>query len=195
MRLSRWLAAALACTALGIAMQRASAGGPPVTAYGERRVAQYRIPADALGRTPWNGPLDRVGQGRNPYRLVLTVDGVTQAAGPVRSRWQAGWSVSEGANATRDVVMALTAAAAQPAVAAGEASRLTLASGPVSFRGEREVEALLGLVELQNLDLREVTLEVWSGAPPLGWRDAVVIQAAALLGFLGVALALLMRRR
>jgi hypothetical protein len=117
-------------------------------------------------RAPWVGPEQSVGVGRNPYTLVLNVQGVARAAGEVRAQWQAGWDVRVGANAHREVVLALPTLAIQQ-VAAGQDVQLTARSAPVSFRGERSVAPLLGLVLASNLDVREVQIEIWSGSSPL----------------------------
>jgi hypothetical protein len=97
--------------------------------HGRELVAQFQLPADAVARyaalaatsndaaisertalidgAVWVGPLQQVGIGRNPYKMVLTVHGVARAAGDVRARWQAGWEVRESATATREVLMSV----------------------------------------------------------------------------------------
>ena len=179
-------------------------------AYGRELVAQFQLPADAVARyaalaaprdeaageraplidhAMWVGPLQQVGIGRNPYTLVLTVNGVARASGDVRARWQAGWEVRESAVATREVLMSV-GAQLDGETAAGTPVTLTAVSAPLSFRGERQASPLLNLVHANNLDISAVHLQVWSGSAPLMAWPALSAPRPALLG-LG-ALCLLM---
>ena len=188
--------------------------------YGERLVAQYRLPADTIARyaalaagaaddatpreqslfadaAPWVGPKQRAGVGQNPYTLVLTVSGVTRSAGAVYAQWQAGWEIQESPVASREVLMLLPGIA-RAGLAAGEALTLSVSGGRVSFRGERSVAPMLGLVQARNLAIDSVELQVWSGAPPMAWAlppwsrmAPLALGAACLL----VGLGLTYRRR
>jgi hypothetical protein len=176
-------------------------------AHGRERLAQYQLPNEMIARyaalaagavsddstrlnsmfadrSPWVGPEHRAGVGRNPYTLVLTVSGVARSAGDVHSQWQAGWEVYESADASREVLMAVSGLARKRA-AAGQRLTLTASSPPVSFRGERKVAPMLGLVQSRNLDIDDVRLEVWSGTAPLPWYG----ELASLLALLGLAAA------
>jgi hypothetical protein len=168
-------------------------------AHGRELVAQYPLPAEAVaryaasrtgpGREPapsadsatWVGPLQRVGVGRNPYTLVLTVSGVAREAGEISARWQAGWEVRESPVATREVLIAV-AAHHRGSSAAGTPVTLTAASTPLSFRGERQAAPLLSLVNADNLDISDVHLQIWSGSAPLVAWPAMAAPRPALLG-------------
>lgn len=181
-------------------------------AHGRELVAQYQLPADAVARyaalaapaartvpasetaartdtSGWVGPLQQVGVGRNPYTMVLTINGVAREAGNVRAHWQAGWEVRESPLATREVLMSV-AAQRHTSAAAGNLVTLTAISAPLSFRGERQAAPLLNLVNASNLDISDVHLQVWSGSAPLMAWPALSTPRPALLG-LG-ALCLLM---
>ena len=189
---SAWLRFGLLLTAVGLLAQAAlpATGGEP-PAYGERLVAQYQLPLDAIDRyaamaagtgmkepargnsmfadrSPWVGVAQPAGVGRNPYTLVFTVRGVARAAGEVQAQWQAGWLVHESPNASREVVMVVPRIDST-AQTAGQALTLTASSPRVSFRGEREVAPMLGLVQSHNLDIHEVQVQVWSGTAPTAW--------------------------
>ena len=198
----------------------APALGRAPRAYGERLVAQYRLPADKIERyaalaagtagdlsprneslfaddSPWIGPKQRAGVGHNPYTLVLTVSGVTRSAGAVYAQWQAGWEIHESPLASREILMAMPSIA-RAGLAAGEALTLSVSGGRVSFRGERSVAPMLGLVQARNLAIDAVELQVWSGAAPMAWalppwsrRAPLALGAACLL----VGLGLTYRRR
>lgn len=189
---SAWLRFGLLLTAVGLLAQAAlpaTSGETP--AYGERLVAQYQLPlatidryaAMAAGtglkepargnsmfadRSPWVGVAQPAGVGRNPYTLVFTVRGVARAAGEVQAQWQAGWLVHESPNASREVVMVVPRIDSMAATA-GQALTLTASSPRVSFRGERSVAPMLGLVQSHNLDIHEVQVQVWSGTAPTAW--------------------------
>jgi hypothetical protein len=117
---------------------------------------------------PWVGPEQRAGVGHNPYTLVFTVSGVAKAAGEVYAHWQAGWEVHESPVARRELLMVVPPIT-RSGMAAGQAMSLTASSPRVSFRGERSVAPMLGLVQMRNFEINDVQIEVWSGAAPLAW--------------------------
>jgi hypothetical protein len=200
-----WLLAAAAMLA---AMAMPAASRQP-RAYGKYLVAQYQLPATTIARyaalaagtadneldsgssmfadrSPWIGPAQRAGVGHNPYTLVLTVSGVAKAAGDVYAQWQAGWEVHESPAASREIVMAVPGAVREGAVT-GERVNLTVNSARVSFRGERRVAPMLGLVQTRNLDIDEVFLQVWSGNPPVA-SPAMLFSPNALMVALAIGL-------
>ncbi len=65
-------------------------------------------------------------------------------------------------------------------MAGGQALTLTASSARVSFRGERSVAPMLGLVQMRNLDINDVQLQVWSGAAPQAWAVPPWSRAALL---------------
>ena len=189
---SAWLRFGLLLIAVGLLAQAAiPATGVEPPAYGEQLVAQVRLPLAAIDRyaamaagtglkepargnsmfadrSPWVGVAQTAGVGRNPYTLVFTVRGVARAAGQVQAQWQAGWQVHESPTASREVVMVVPRIEST-AEAAGQALTLTASSPRVSFRGERSVAPMLGLVQMRNLDIHEVEVQVWSGTAPTTW--------------------------
>lgn len=187
-----WVRFGLLLAAVGLftAAAKPAIGREP-RAYGQRLIAQYQLPPDAIARyaamtagtaldvppredsmfadrLPWVGPQQRAGAGHNPYTLVFKVSGVAKAAGDVYAHWQAGWEVHESPVASRDVVMVVPPLA-RAGMAAGQALTLTASSARVSFRGQRSVAPMLGLVQARNLDINDVQVEVWSGAAPQAW--------------------------
>lgn len=170
--------------------------------HGDRLLAQYHLPAEAIARyaamaagsagneerrasslfadaLPWIGPTHAAGVGRNPYTLVITVQGLAKTAGDVHSQWQAGWEVYESPAAMRELLQPVSGLAAK-AVAAGAPLTLTARTGPISFRGERRVAPVLGLVYANNLEINDVRLEVWSGTAPLTLPAAPLSRTALL---------------
>lgn len=206
------LRAALIVAAALAFFHAASAVSNHKRSHGRELVAQFQLPSDAVARyaalagvaprdetasehttriddAMWVGPLQQVGIGRNPYKMVLTVSGVARTAGDVRARWQAGWQVRESATATREVLMSV-GTQLDGETAAGAPVTLTAVSAPLSFRGERQVSPMLNLVHANNLDIHDVHLQVWSGPAPLVAWPAL---SAPRPGWLGLgALCLLM---
>jgi hypothetical protein len=195
----------------------ASSRGQP--AYGERLLAQYRLPADTVAqyasfsaspqlaggsrrlqallaeKVAWTGPTADVGVGRNPYTLVLTVSGAARVAGDVKSVWHTGWQVWESPQASHDVLIPIAGIARQ-GVAAGTPLTLTATSGPVSFRGERSVAPMVGLVSAENMDIHDVQLQVWSGTVPMHWPGrSASLTPLLFLGGLALLAAWAWRRR
>jgi hypothetical protein len=135
---------------------------------------------------PWHGPGLSVGVGHNPYNLALTVKGLAPAAGDVRSAWQIGWEYDDTDGQRRRFVVPQTDTA-RSGVTAGSEVRLTGTSGPISFREPRNVLPFVGLVQLDNLNVTQVSLQVWSGTAPLDWLPSWTQQLkAALLIALGL---------
>ncbi len=191
---SAWMRYGLLLAAVGLFAAAATpAAEREARAHGERLVAQYRLPPDSIARyaalaagqaldtvrneqsmfadrSPWIGPEQRAGVGHNPYTLVLTVSGVAKAAGDVHAQWQAGWRLRESVTASRELVLALPRIA-RAGLAAGQPVTLSAISTRVSFRGERNVAPMLGLMQMGNLDLDAVQVQVWSGAAPPAWAE------------------------
>lgn len=189
---SDWFRVGLLLAALGLfAVATTPAIGREPRAHGKSLVAQYQLPPDAIARyaamaagtdqnvtrredsmfadrLPWVGPKHRAGVGHNPYTLVFTVSGLAKAAGEVQAHWQAGWEIQESPVASRELVMAVPRLA-RAGVAAGQPVTLTASSTRVSFRGERHVAPMLGLVQMRNLDISDVHLQVWSGEAANAW--------------------------
>ena len=212
MSTSTWLRSGLllAAMALFVAATTPAQGREP-RKFGKRMVAQYQLPADEIARyaamaagtaqnvtrreesmfadnSPWVGPKQRAGVGQNPYTLVFRISGVAKAAGEVQAQWQAGWEIQESPVASRELLMAVPRMA-RSGVTAGQPLTLTASSTRVSFRGERNVAPMLGLVQMRNLDISEVRLQVWSGEAAQAWsvpalpRGVLVAMGLACLVF------------
>lgn len=200
---SAWLRMGVLLVAVGLfAAATTPAMGREPRAFGQRLVVQFQLPPQTIARyaamaagtamdassrenslfadrEPWVGPPQRAGVGQNPYTLVFTVYGVAKAAGTVYAQWQAGWEVQESPAAKRDVMMVVPPIA-RSGVTAGQALSLTASSTLVSFRGERSVAPMLGLVQMRNLDIKDVQVQVWSGAAPLAWPELPMSRNALL---------------
>ena len=195
-----------------------TAAGNSQRAHGRELVAQFQLPSDAVARyamlagaaprdeaprertvlidnAAWVGPLQQVGIGRNPYTMVLTVNGVARASGDIRTRWQAGWELRESAAATREVLMSV-GTQLEGRQQAGEPVTLTAVSAPLSFRGERQAAPRINLVDANNLDISDVHLQIWSGSAPFAaWRALSAPRPAWLgLGALCLLLCFFLRR-
>jgi len=211
-----FIAALLALALLMAVLATPVQGGSATTSTprpGRELLAEYRLPASMLAKyamhhplvhlrpdapkrhltlaeaVPWHGPGFRAGEGRNPYNLVLTVVGHAPVGGDVRSFWQIGWEYEEANGQRRRYVVPQTDAM-RSGVAAGSEVRLTAASGPISFRELRHVLPFVGLVQLDNLDIHQVNVQVWSGPAPLDWlpvwsplAKALALTAVGLLAW------------
>ena len=207
-----WFRFGLLLAAVGLFAAAATpAIGREPRAHGKRLVAQYQLPPDTIeryaamaagtaghaaprgntlfaDRSPWVGSKHRAGVGHNPYPLVFTVSGVAKAAGEVVAQWQAGWEIQESPVASRELVMAVPRAT-RTGVSAGQPLTLTTRSTQVSFRGERNVAPMLGLVQTRNLDISAVQLQVWSGEAAQAW--SLPTPPRGMLAVMGLACLLL----
>lgn len=192
MFINGWFRFALLLVAVGLfAAATTPAIGSEPRAHGERLVAQYQLPTTAIeryvaiaegtaghelprestqfaDRYPWVGARQRAGVGHNPYTLVFTISGTAKAAGDVVAQWQAGWHIQESSVASRQLVIPLPRET-RTGVSAGQPLTLTTSSTRVSFRGERNVAPMLGLVQMRNMDISGVNLQVWSGEAAQAW--------------------------
>jgi hypothetical protein len=200
---SAWFRFGLLLAAAGLlTLAITPAVGREPRAYGRQLVVQYQLPPDTIARyaalaagtaldasprensmfadrSPWVGPKQSAGVGRNPYTLVFTVRAAARTAGAAYAQWQAGWEVHESPVASRELLMAVPRTA-RSGLVAGQALTLTASSSRVSFRGERSVAPMLGLVQMHNLDISAVELQVWSGEAPVAWPELPLSPAALL---------------
>ena len=209
---SGWFRFGLLLAAVGLFAAAATpAIGREPRAHGKRLIAQYQLPPDTIeryaamaagkaghaaprdntmfaDRSPWVGSKHRAGVGDSPYTLVFTVSGVAKAAGEVFAQWQAGWEIQESPVASRELVMAVPRAT-RSGVTAGQPLTLTTSTTRVTFRGERNVAPMLGLVQTRNLDINDVQLQVWSGAAAQAW--SLPTPPRSVLAVMGLACLLL----
>lgn len=187
----------------------AAEGAPPADSkeFGQTLVAEYDIPADVVekfnafippapkkGEAPlfnalladtadWIGPFFPVNSTKNPYRVVVTLSGYVKAKGDAVTMWQGGWRLDDGVT-RRTVIAGLT----KLDVNAGERVVLTAASAPNSFAKDMQVAASLGLIKAQNLDIKSVHVQVWSGvasaSPVQAFMSMNWLVTALVFGFL-----------
>jgi hypothetical protein len=146
---------------------------PEDAAYGQRRIAEYAVPAATVARyarfkpnaplpgeskivnalladtVEWVGPPMTVGPDQNPYRLVLRVRGQALADGDVASLWQAGWRFPLSDGGTQDRVDPVSGVTRER-VRSGETQSFVAPSGGSTFREAREVQPFVGLVNLRS---------------------------------------------
>jgi hypothetical protein len=200
-RRGAWLVAVLALVA--IAASHADEGAQQ--AFGQRLLAEYSLPATTVARyagfkpnapmrgeskvanalladtVEWLGPETVVGPGHNPYRLVLRVRGQAIADGDVASLWRAGWRWPTADFGTQDRVDPVTGVTRER-VRAGDALVFVAPSSGSTFKEEREVRPFVGLVNVRNLRIDEVTVEVWQGVPPANWQETLLSLPALGIG-------------
>ena len=201
---SAWFRLSLFLMSVGLCLvQVTPAKSREPHAYGQKLVAQYELPLQAIEHyaemaagnaahearregsrfadaSPWVGPNERVGEGHNPYTVVFTVRGTARAAGEVFAQWQAGWEVDEPLGARLEVLTAVPHTTTTTA-RAGASVTLTASSDRISFRGVRTVAPKLGLVQMRNLRIEDVQVQVWSGSAPMTWSTLPVPSIALLI--------------
>jgi len=187
-------------------------------AYGQRLLAEYRVPAQTIAdyarfkpsapdakesklvntllaeALPWRGPALSASPGHNPYTVVLRVSGVAVADGDVSSLWRAGWEFAVSDGGTQEQASPV-GGIARLAAQAGETLLLEAAAAPVSFKTEREVTPYVGLVQLRNFVIRDVHVQVWQGVAPARWHEIALSTPALGVGLVMLALVVWWRRR
>ena len=122
---------------------------------------------------------------KNPenYRnLVVRVAGSVPAGGDSASVWMAGWSED---GAVRGAAVTGTSSAGHTA---GDRVTLTGASGPLSFKEDRNLQPVLMFLGSNNQQIDSVRLEVWSGIGKASFTERLWAWLPLLTGlvFLGV---------
>jgi hypothetical protein len=176
---------ALAAKVAAVVLACASADSPAKESkYGKTLVAQYEVPqevvmkyADFVPSKPdkhesaivnamladtvdWVGRPLNVESSKNPYTVVVTVIGKAKSAGDATSLWQVGWKLEGG-----ESLMNPLGGLSKSDVKAGERVELTVAARPTSFKEDRSVGVVLGLVNARNFDIDRVNVAIWSGIP------------------------------
>ena len=176
---------AFAALLAAIALAGASTDSPAKESkYGKTLIKEYEVPqevvmkyADFVPSKPdkhesaivnamladtvdWvGGPLN-VEQARNPYTVVVTVTGKAKSAGDATSLWQVGWKLEGG-----ESLMNPLGGLSKSDVKAGERVELSVAARPTSFKEDRAVGVVLGMVNARNFDIDRVHVAIWSGIP------------------------------
>ncbi|UXY17192.1 hypothetical protein N8I74_09350 [Chitiniphilus purpureus] len=154
--------------------------------YGQTLLAQYALPRTKLdelaqfrpstpaftgGQTEqmplahtsnWHSPPLDILPATNPYTIVVSVAGRAREDGAATTLWQAGWQHAQGIT-ERHTLNGLTRNTAK----AGEVFRVTQAAAPGWFDQAQQVNVWLGLMQMHNVELDDVTVQVWSGLPQI----------------------------
>jgi hypothetical protein len=134
--------------------------------YGRDLVSAAAIPvAPFLNGDPWTGAKQRMDSTKNPYTIVVTVEGTAKADGDVSMLWTSGWQTASGNK--------LQPAMGRPVVGvkAGEHVVVRRAGPPGQFIDDKDAAPAVALVRVDNLQVEQVSVEVWSGFPKMNWMD------------------------
>lgn len=201
--MARWIAA-LACAVSMLAPAGALHAKESPTEFGKQLVQVHELPAEALARfarhdaelkakgqkpsfmdggsVDWAAsPLALPASG-NPYRIVVRVAGSVPVDGDSASVWMAGWSED---GAVRGAAVTGTSSTDH---AAGDRVTLTGASGPLSFKEDRNLQPVVMFLGSNNQRIDSVSLEVWSGIGKASFTERLWAWLPLLMGlvFLGV---------
>lgn len=187
----------LACVFLSGALQVAHAEEKK---YGKTLVAEYEVPEETIEKyaafspseaqkgesaisnvlladsVDWTAPELEVDSSANPYNVVVKLSGRAIDDGDAATMWQIGWSLEDGM--TRSTPLA---GLSKPRAKAGESLSLEAAS-VTSFKEDRTVAAVLGLVKASNIEIEAVKIEVWTGVGETSWIEAMGAFHWALVG-------------
>ena len=135
----------------------------------------------------WVAPPLAVRTAESPHTIVLLVKGTARAAGDAATLWQAGWRLEGGQNDGEGRVSPL-AGLAKTGAKEGEAVELVAAAIPTTFREDRKVSPLVGMVNARNLHITEVRMQIWTGQRETGFAETLLSFRWALIGVVLVAL-------
>jgi hypothetical protein len=159
--------------------------------YGKELVTVASIPLSSFtsGGEPWMGAEAKMDSNKNPYNIVVTVEGRAKADGDVSMLWATGWTSNRGT--------ALRPAMGRPLtrVKAGEHVVVRRVGQPSQFIDDKMSSPLVSLVRADNIDIESVDVEVWSGFANPGWRDWLFSGTGALTGLIMLVLAIWFLRR
>jgi len=201
--MTRWIAA-LACAAGLLAPAGSALAKDSSTVYGKQLVQVHELPAEALakfarhdaelkakgkkpsfmdgGSVDWSAPPLALPASGNPYRLVVRVAGSVPADGDSASVWMAGWSED---GTVRGGPVGGTSSAGHKA---GDRVEMTGASGPLSFKQDRNLQPVLMYLGSNNQRIDAISLEVWSGIGKPSFTERLWAWSPLLVGlvFLGL---------
>lgn len=135
----------------------------------------------------WAGPNLDVRTAESPYTIVVLVTGTARAAGDATSLWQAGWryEAKQGGDEARMVPLP---GLAKTGAKAGETLELVAAATPTTFREDRKVSPVIGLVNARNLEITSVRVQIWSGTASTSFVDVLLSFRWALVGVVLIVL-------
>lgn len=152
-----------------------------------------RSPAENMAlaaTTDWVGPVLKLDASHNPYVLVVTLSATAIADGDAVSAWQAGWKSDDGMTRSNPV-----AGLNRLKARAGERFMVTVSSAPVSFKEDRSLQPVLGLVRSGNMQIESVNIQVWTGLPGHSKTQVFFSLPVLMLGLAMFVLWWLLRRR
>ena len=158
--------------------------------YGKELVATASIPLSKFSdREDWVGTPATMDSKKNPYTIVVTVEGTARADGEVSMLWNAGWSVG-GIEKLQPAM-----GGALRNVKAGEHVVVRRASPPSQFEVDKEAAPAVSLMRVENLDIQRVDMELWSGFAKMGWMDWLRSMPVLAFGVVMLVVAVLFLRR
>jgi len=200
---------ALCLTFAAVLPQVARAGS--AERFGKSLLLEHRLPADKIDRLnkfkasapvkgesavinamladteDWAAPVLAVRTAENPYTIVLIVKGTARAAGDAATLWQAGWRLEDGKNEGEGRLSPL-AGLAKTGAKEGETVELVAAAIPTTFREDRKVSPMVGMVNARNLHITEVRMQIWTGQRATGFVETLLSFRWALIGVVLVVL-------
>ena len=158
--------------------------------YGKELVTTASIPLSKFSdRDDWVGAAATMDSKKNPYTIIVTVEGTARADGDVSMLWNAGWSVG-GISKMRPAM-----GGAVRNVKAGEHVVVRRAAPPSQFEVDKEAAPAVSLVRVENLDIQRVDMELWSGFAKMGWLDWIRSMPILAFGVVMLVVAILFLRR
>jgi hypothetical protein len=180
----------LAAVALGASADSMTAEPIRTGEYGRDLLTTASIPVDAFVKgEDWQGAHMTMDSKKNPYTIVVTVEGTATADGDVSMLWSTGWATSNSNKQQPAMGRPVTG------VKAGEHVVVRRAGAPGQFNADKDAAPLVSLVRVDNLRIEHVDVELWSGFARLGWKDWLFsLQGLALGGVMLVVAVLFLRR-
>ena len=159
--------------------------------YGKELVATASIPLSKFGASSedWVGETATMDSKKNPYTIVVTVEGTARADGDVSMLWNTGWSV----NGVEKLHPAMGGAVR--GVKAGEHVVVRRAGSPSQFEVDKAAAPVVSLMRVENLDIQRVDMELWSGFAKMGWKDWFMSMPVLAFGGVMLVVAILFLRR
>lgn len=177
--------------------------------YGQTLVAEFDIPLDQVRKfnqlviassdnkepnlekfkstvassEDWLADVVHIDSRKNPYRMVLTLSGTAVSSADVQSAWAVGWRQTDGLSHLIPM-----AGLIKRDVQAGEEFVLTEASASTSFKENQVVFPTISFLKAQNLVIKSVHVQVWSGAANASWMDVFLSMRWFLVALLVIGL-------
>ena len=180
----------LAAVTLGSSADSTTAQPIRAGEFGKELVATSSIPVEAFVKgDDWQGAHMTMDSKKNPYTIVVTVEGTAKADGDVSMLWSTGWATSNINKQQPAMGRPVTG------VKAGEHVVVRRAGPPGQFTSDKDAAPLVSLMRVDNLSIEHVDVELWSGFAKLGWKDWLFsLQGLAIGGVMLVAAILFLRR-